>query len=553
MFLVTALFSTVYIASAETATTDTWTQYMNDTQRTGYTSEAGPKTGNLLWKSPNLNGICATGPIVADGKVFEGTYSTESAPGGLYCLDAFTGDILWKVDINSTAYTPTYVNGKIYASGGAPYYAGGTGDSFICFDAITGTSIWSLNTGYSYGRPAYYDGRIYLTGFDANANQSVIYAADLNTGNVLSTYKSDIGFRVDTISIDNGRMYGLGSTVSGSTPWYLTISPPSRTYCWDLQTGQIVWSSDKGSPGMYTMNIAVDEKQLYEGALAASPYGYWALNKDNGDVNWYFNVSKTTAGVAIDNNNMYGGSFDGYFYCIRKATGVSVWKYYVGTTISQLPVVADGVVYFTASDYRVYALNGTNGNLIWQAGPYTAGIPCGPAVANGFLYTASDDGYVYCFGTLGDSQVSVDAPLRATYGSTVQISGKLALTDGTSLGNAAVNIQFQAIPLQTWNTIASVTTASDGSYSYTWTPPYEGQFMLRATYSSDKYASSNDETYMVVVSPQVTPQTTVSPQATPQATDLTYVETLLTVVIVLVVINVAITAVIIARSKNAHT
>jgi outer membrane protein assembly factor BamB len=497
-----------------------------------------------------LNGICATGPIVVNGKIFQGTYSTANAPGGLYCLDAFTGAIIWKVNITSTAYTPMYVNGKLYVTCGTPY-PGGTGNGYQCLDANTGTLIWSLVTGYGYGRPAYYDGRVYLTGFDPQANQSVISAVDPNNGKVLQTYKTDAGLRVDTISIDNGRLYGLGSTVSAT--WYSVITTPSRTYCWDVQTGQIVWSSDKGSPGMYTMNIAIDEKQLYEGALAAPPYGYWALNKDNGDVNWYFNVSKTTAGVAIDNNNMYGGSFDGYFYCIRKATGVSVWKYYVGTTISQLPVVADGVVYFTASDYRVYALNGTNGNLIWQAGPYTAGIPCGPAVANGFLYTASDDGYVYCFGTLGDSQVSVDAPLRATYGSTVQISVTLALTNGTNLGNAAVNIQFQAVPLQTWNTIASVTTASDGSYSYTWTPPYEGQFMLRATYSSDKYASSNDETYMVVVSPQVTPQTTVSPQATPQATDLTYVETLLTVVIVLVVINVAITAVIIARSKNAHT
>jgi PQQ-like domain len=60
--------------------------------------------------------------------------------------------------------------------------------------------------------------------------------------------------------------------------------------------------------------------------------------------------------------------------------------------------VADGVVFVGSLDHRIYALNASNGTLIWS---YTTGdlVVSSPAVADGVVYLGSWDHKVYAFGS----------------------------------------------------------------------------------------------------------------------------------------------------------
>ena len=57
------------------------------------------------------------------------------------------------------------------------------------------------------------------------------------------------------------------------------------------------------------------------------------------------------------------------------------------------------MVYVASDDNKVYALNATTGNVVWS---YTTGsyVNSSPAVANGVVYVSSEDYRVYAFGAL---------------------------------------------------------------------------------------------------------------------------------------------------------
>ena len=77
-------------------------------------------------------------------------------------------------------------------------------------------------------------------------------------------------------------------------------------------------------------------------------------------------------GIAIDNNRLYGGSDNYDFYCYDLTTGKELWKYAVPGDVESTPVLTDfnndgkKDVFFSVEGYGFYALDGLNGNLIWN-------------------------------------------------------------------------------------------------------------------------------------------------------------------------------------------
>ena len=66
-----------------------------------------------------------------------------------------------------------------------------------------------------------------------------------------------------------------------------------------------------------------------------------------------------------------------------------------GPAIGSSMAVADGYVYFGCYDHKVYCLNASTGDKIWN---YTTGntVESCPSVANGYVYVGSWDGNIYC-------------------------------------------------------------------------------------------------------------------------------------------------------------
>ena len=81
------------------------------------------KNGSLVWRVDGLGGWTNSPVVTRDGKVFVGKSVSDFGYGGLYCLDAFTGDELWHSDYGGSS--PVVVNGKVYTIGNGRVFAFG--------------------------------------------------------------------------------------------------------------------------------------------------------------------------------------------------------------------------------------------------------------------------------------------------------------------------------------------------------------------------------------------------------------------------------------------
>ena len=69
---------------------DDWPMFGHDPQHTGYSNCKMPEELELLWEYKTA-GRVSSSPAVVEGKVFVG-----SGDSYLYCLDANTGELIWR-------------------------------------------------------------------------------------------------------------------------------------------------------------------------------------------------------------------------------------------------------------------------------------------------------------------------------------------------------------------------------------------------------------------------------------------------------------------------
>ncbi len=107
---------------------------------------------------------------------------------------------------------------------------------------------------------------------------------------------------------------------------------------------------------------------------------------------------------AVVNGVVYDGSDDGAVYALNMSDGSLVWKYQTGASVDSSPAVVNGVVYVGSDDKNFYALNASTGTIIWS---FTAGDRiAGPAlVANNIVYFGSYDGHFYALSAADGSVI----------------------------------------------------------------------------------------------------------------------------------------------------
>jgi outer membrane protein assembly factor BamB len=71
-----------------------------------------------------------------------------------------------------------------------------------------------------------------------------------------------------------------------------------------------------------------------------------------------------------------------------------LWTVATGGVVAGSAAVANGVVYFTSFDDKVYAANSRTGGLLWTYAT-VAGIDSTPSVVNGTVFAADGGGNVY--------------------------------------------------------------------------------------------------------------------------------------------------------------
>jgi outer membrane protein assembly factor BamB len=114
-------------------------------------------TGKIKWKTritdhPGLSGVTSS-PAIVKGKVYVGAFNYTGGPGGLLCLDAKSGSIIWQKQTPSSIYfsSPAIYKDRVFVGTmglydfstlkwNAPY-------GFLCYDAKNGDMIWNVTAG----------------------------------------------------------------------------------------------------------------------------------------------------------------------------------------------------------------------------------------------------------------------------------------------------------------------------------------------------------------------------------------------------------------------
>ena len=275
----------------------------------------------------------------------------------------------WKTDLACQANTTPLSSPAVV--NGVVYF--GCGNSLYALNASTGARLWNYTTGGAVGSsPAVANGVVYFSSGN-------LYALNASTGVKLWSFSAAPQFALySSPTVADGVVYVAGDAV----------------YALNASTGAQLWDfADFPNPAPFPLTSpAVENGAAYFGS--SEDLYFWALNANTGAGLWTYYLGSSTSGTpAVANGFVY---FDGNgLSALNASTGAVLWSSYTGAhSLSSSPAVADGVVYDGSANGTLHALKASTGAFLWTF--YTEGpVYASPAVANGVVYIADFRGILY--------------------------------------------------------------------------------------------------------------------------------------------------------------
>ncbi len=405
IFLLSFLTFTLKVNSQD------WPMIYHDPAHTSVTAAEGPSTLNFAWQyqlgtalGVNWDYIHTSSPAVVDGKLYVGwtngiVYCFDAATGGtpiwtkqlpysvfsspaveygyvyigtyggtstnyLYCLDAVTGDSIWRYSFSGMLEQgPTVTDGRVFF--GAWY-----NNNIYCLNAFTGALLWSASpddVNYMWGHgglPAVKDSLVFCNaGIYMSNNNTKFYAfkefPSVNTGEVVWVHYETLGVTHQAMSVGNNRVYG---SVDNGYMYCMKEHPATVA-------GELLWSA-QSAPGFGgdPSCAAVDGDTIYYGHEDGKTFSRNASS--NGSLLWQSTSLGGHCGVgspAVTPTMLYlgtgyagGGPSTQALFCLDKMNGDTLWSYPTNGYITSSPAVSNGMVFFTSHDGYVYAIGTWN-------------------------------------------------------------------------------------------------------------------------------------------------------------------------------------------------
>ncbi|MDW8024016.1 MAG: PQQ-binding-like beta-propeller repeat protein, partial [Nitrososphaerota archaeon] len=531
--------------------------------------QSAPSDISCPWWSFQTGGPIVGSPVVADGKVYVGSYD-----GNIYCIDAFKGTLIWKFPIGyRVSSTPAVVGGRVYT---------GADDGYVyCIDATTGAQIWKKPAGgvsegalfrsipqrrsspMVVGDRIYVgamDGRVYC--FDTDGNQRWVYTATNLTygiGGSPYVYKG-----VVYIASGNGVLHAINAT-TGRGIWNRTITASDRRFVAtpivvnDRRAGEIlIIGSDTGAfMGGRRMTIVdpatgsvITHVSLTLVGTASIVMSWQPAYMFNG-----------THGILYISENMYVSAWA----IVNRTYYTRIWSQWVGHAIYSSAVFADDI-----TGAKVYVGNNAYSLICFDAGTgkplssYSTGgqIYGSAALYAGNVYVGSYDGRLYCFRSTPVASTNIVAWCdwkECNVNETIIVQGKLRAV--TVYDVKKFNPRFPTNYSETWypgipnatvtvtfvkpdGTTVDVKTKTDrnGMFKISFKPTASGDWKWTAWFEGeDRVSHVYDCTYTDEVPLKVKAPVTEQPpqQTAPTALPMEYMYAIVAVIIVILVVVLA--------------
>ena len=282
---------------------------------------------------PDSYDLFLSSPAVVNGKVYFG-----SGDGGVYAVDAASGQLVWKFSTGDVVHaSPAVVNGVVYIGSWDSY--------FYALDADNGQEKWRFHAGEDsfihnqvgfQSSAAVVDGVVYTGCRDGH-----FYALDAASGKKKWDYMTNLSWVNATPAVRDGLVY------TGT-------SDSARFFALEAKTGRLRFNFD--AKAAVFSSPALAGELVYFGSENGKLY---ALDTKTGKQAWVFqtDASKTDpnkvlkADGSFDVQKMYAPYFHDYQDMI-----LAMEKTFSVGAIWSSPVVDGGVIYFGSSDGNLYAL-----------------------------------------------------------------------------------------------------------------------------------------------------------------------------------------------------
>jgi outer membrane protein assembly factor BamB len=295
-------------------------------------------SGEVRW-STHIEGFTDKAPALADGLL----YILAEPPRDnttLHALDAASGREQWSYQqVNLSAFT--IANGVVYI-----YSDDGT---LYALNALSGHLLWSIAIGGGaiFSAPVVANHLVYIAAENAASTASIVYAVDAASGRVSwSAVEPTRG--IDQLAVANGVVY---IAEADGAAWIFALDAFSGKTRWSMQLG----------------------------AVEANFYAEFAVSFQVGDGMVYIIYDE------LDPNSPTMEST--VLHALDASTGQEVWK---TQTVSDEPMIADGMVYLYTAVGMLSALDARSGRQKWthQGDFFDIGTSVAPepALADGTIY-----------------------------------------------------------------------------------------------------------------------------------------------------------------------
>ncbi len=295
-----------------------------------------------------------TDPIVGSGVV---CFGLRLGGGYLFALEATTGELKWRKKLGKGAPVPTIAGDSVYVMDAGEVYS---------FDLLSGTENWKVKISQEgVFSPAIYDGIIYLGSPDGN-----MYALDAQDGKTRWTYRAK--GQITPAIVSDGTIY---------------FGRQNYLYSLDALTGQEKRKLKVKGAGWLRM---LDGTNAYFDSFDGN---FSAIDTSTGERKWKAKSSALMiAFMSTAYNSVYFVGDGGNLHSVDAETGKERWKFKTSERCES-PVVADQAVYVGCYE-NLYVVDALTGKQKWKTRKERVLFPS-PVVANGILYFVASDGFAY--------------------------------------------------------------------------------------------------------------------------------------------------------------
>jgi len=391
-----------------------------------------PTAGGKIWASTRAARTFYSSPAVAGKYLYiasaeKGVFSDK---GNIVCLDATTGELVWKDDLSGyrATFSSPAVSGDYVVCGEGLHVT--TDARVVCLDRRTGKAVWEFRTAsHVESSPCVYQGRVYVGAGDDGYYCFALEGDGAGKPKVLwhKAAKDYPDSETPPVAHD-GKVYaGLG--LGGRA-----------VCCFDAATGQELWRLATPYPvfaaptvaegklfiGMGNGNYVATAEEAWSEQLAklkekkasaeeiaraekeaAKGGAVWCIDLATRQKLWDYGLADVVLGaIAAGHGRIYFGCRDGSFHSVSM-DGKPVARWNALSPIMTSPALAGGHVYFVTSKGVLYGLDAATLEPRWQATLWASPPGSGdyffssPIAANGHVYVGTPTEGIVCVGSPG--------------------------------------------------------------------------------------------------------------------------------------------------------